>query len=739
MDTLIIDNYDSFTYNLYQLVAEANGKPPIVIPNDRVSWDILKQHNFDNIILSPGPGHPSHDRDFGICRQVILEANIPLLGVCLGHQGIGYFYGGTVEKAPQVMHGRSSEIYHDNSPLFHNIPSPFKAVRYHSLIVRNPLPRNLQETAQTVDGLVMALQHREKPFWGVQFHPESICTEYGQQLITNFRELTLQFWKKQNRTFYVRQKHQRKDSKSFASATPFGSIDLPSNLTASRVSRDCVHFRKLDWFRDPEDVFVGIYQNSSHSFWLDSSTNDRDKSRFSFMGDRSGSDSFEVSYQVDHQQFKISKLGKNSIHAGNIFDFLKDEIDRRYCPTPDLPFDFNCGFVGYLGYELKADCGSTNRHSSPLPDAMFLFVDRLIAFDFQERCLYLVCYVGNSDRAISQSWFDNMENQLKNISTAPRVKRKTKDCSPQFTLSRDREQYLKDIETCFQEIDRGESYEICLTDRLHTDDRPEPLSFYRILRQHNPAPYSAFLKFGEIAVVCSSPERFLRIDRERWVESKPIKGTAKRSRNLDEDWQSKETLWLSEKERSENLMIVDLLRNDLGKVCDIGTVSVPKLMEIETYSTVHQMVSTVRGKLRSNFSAIDCIRAAFPGGSMTGAPKKRTMEILDQLESEARGIYSGSLGFLGLNGTADLNIVIRTAIVTPTGTTIGVGGAIVSLSNPEAEFDEILLKARALIEAIAQTPQIELDSSEQLNTESLFEGSRSLTDIHQNVAIKQRD
>lgn len=706
IDTLIIDNYDSFTYNLYQLVAEANGKPPIVIPNDRVSWDILQQQIFDNIILSPGPGHPRNERDFGVCRQVILEANIPVLGVCLGHQGIGYFCGGTVGKAPQVMHGRSSEIYHDKSELFRGIPSPFKAVRYHSLIVRDPLPSNLQKTAQTVDNLVMAIQHRDKPLWGVQFHPESICTEYGKQLIENFKELTLKFWDKQNRTFCTRQKQKWKEFESIASATPKGSIAVSSALTASQVSRDCVHFRKLDWFREPEDVFVKFYQHSSHSFWLDGSTNDRNLSRFSFMGDCSGSDSFWVSYKIDRQQLTISNLGQESIHTGNIFEFLQEEIERRYCLTPALPFDFNCGFVGYFGYELKADCGSTNRHSSPLPDAMFIFADRLIAFDLQERCIYLVCYRKNGDRQKSIAWFDEIENQLQNLKSAPSIQKNNSKTSISFTLSHDRDKYLKNIETGFQEIDCGESYEICLTNQIHTIYQPEPLSLYRILRQHNPAPYSAFLKLGEIAVICSSPERFLRIDRHRQVESKPIKGTVKRSHNLDEDWQLKHALWMSEKERSENLMIVDLLRNDLGKVCEIGTVSVPKLMEIETYATVHQMVSTVRGKLRSNFSTIDCIRAAFPGGSMTGAPKQRTMEILDRLESEARGIYSGSLGFLGLNGTADLNIIIRTAIVTPTGTTIGVGGAIVSLSNPESEFDEILLKARALIDAIAQTPEV---------------------------------
>jgi para-aminobenzoate synthetase len=271
-----------------------------------------------------------------------------------------------------------------------------------------------------------------------------------------------------------------------------------------------------------------------------------------------------------------------------------------------------------------------------------------------------------------------------------------------FRPARGREQYLADILRCQSALAAGESYEVCLTDQIHTDAAPDPWYLYRGLRRSNPAPFAAFLKLGELSVVSSSPERFLSVDRQRKVMARPIKGTAPRSADPAQDEATRKELGEDEKTFAEHLMIVDLLRNDLGRVCEVDTVRVPELMVIEQYATVHQMISNIEGTLEAGRSAIDCVRACFPGGSMTGAPKLRTMEIIDDIEREARGVYSGAIGWFGLDGTVDLSIVIRTIVMRPGATTIGAGGAIVMQSDPAEEFEEILLKARAPMAAIAK-------------------------------------
>ncbi|HET7508702.1 MAG TPA: aminodeoxychorismate synthase component I, partial [Solirubrobacterales bacterium] len=269
-----------------------------------------------------------------------------------------------------------------------------------------------------------------------------------------------------------------------------------------------------------------------------------------------------------------------------------------------------------------------------------------------------------------------------------------------LSLARPRERYLEDVETCLDDLLDGESYEICLTNLLQAEVDIDPLDLYRRLRQVNPAPFAAYLRFGDLAVLSSSPERFLRVGRDGEAEARPIKGTSRRGATPAEDARLAAALAADEKNRAENLMIVDLLRNDLGAVCEVGSVEVPEMMAVETYETVHQLVSSVRGQLRRDASALEAVHSCFPPGSMTGAPKLRTTAILDKLEGAPRGVYSGAIGWFGLGGAADLAVAIRTIVHSDRRATIGAGGAVVLQSDPEREYEEMLLKAAAALRAV---------------------------------------
>jgi para-aminobenzoate synthetase len=676
--TLIVDNYDSFTFNLYHLIACVNGVEPLVFRNDEITWEQFQELGIDNIVISPGPGRPENDRDFGICRRILLESQKPVFGVCLGLQGLGHLFGGEVVEAPEPVHGRTSSIFHDGSGIFAGIPQGFSAVRYHSLMVGRPVPDCLRVTAWTEDELIMGLEHRERPIWAVQFHPESVCTEFGEELMRNFADLTR--------------------SLGTEGRGLNGFNGLKSAQCVQSVANNFLFTRRLDIHPCPERAFCRLFGDESPAFWLDTAIPESGRGRFSFMGAVGGPNSFWLTYSVADRQLVLNRGAQREIRGVSLFDFLQEHLDGHRTQGVDLPFDFNGGFVGYLGYELKADCGAQDAHRSLNPDASLMFVDRFLAFDHLEKAVYLICSGTPDDRAGANEWFDQVEHLLRSASDdsplpAPRAE------SIRFSLEQDRQQYLKNIRSCLRSIRAGESYEICLTNRLTARTTVDPLAYYRVLRRFNPAPHSAFLRFPEVSVACSSPELFLEVDRNSVVESKPIKGTAARAADAGEDQLAREMLRTSVKTRSENLMIVDLLRHDLGRVSEVGSIDVPEMMKVETYRNLHQLVSTIRGRLRPDATSIDCVRSAFPGGSMTGAPKLRTMELIDRLETSARGVYSGAIGYLALNGAANLNIVIRTAVFSGGNVSVGAGGAIVALSNPEEEFSEMVLKSRALVDA----------------------------------------
>ena len=442
------------------------------------------------------------------------------------------------------------------------------------------------------------------------------------------------------------------------------------------------------------------------------------------MGDSEGPLGAVVTYEVEAGQVRVERGGEVELHDESIFDFLTREQhclgDVAKAPpgvggsAVDLPFDFDCGFVGYLGYELKADCDGDAAHRANTPDAAFIQADRLIAFDHHQRHIYLLALINSNPPELHQILglagreFDAvregerwLEETSRRLAELPRVAEPHLDAGRVgFALRRSADRYRDDISSCKDYLTAGHSYEICLTNTLAGEVAAEPLELYRALRRANPAPFAAYLRLGDLAVLSSSPERFLAVDRRGRAEARPIKGTGRRGADPAEDASLAADLAADAKSRAENVTIVDLMRNDLGRVCELGSVEVPELARVETYETVHQLVSSVRGRLREDVGAAEAVRACFPPGSMTGAPKVRTMEIIDELEGAARGVYSGAIGWFGLGGACDLSVAIRTIVLDGSSATVGAGGAIVVDSDLEAELAEMLLKAQASIAAI---------------------------------------
>lgn len=697
MTALLIDNYDSYTYNVFHLMAEVSGEEPIVIRNDAVSWKALSPWDFDAIVLSPGPGHPRRWHDFGVCADILRFSEIPVLGICLGHQGLGQVLDGTVATAPTAMHGRLSRVRHLGSDLFAGIPQDFSVVRYHSLAVGDSLGPEGRITAWTAEGVVMGIEHVSRPLWGVQFHPESVASEHGHQLIENFYGLA----RRRQAAHTPAPARRTRSTETSTAANPPAILRQGPRLQLRK--------RTIEGAPSTELLFERLLGDADHAFWLDSAGAPTPLARCSYMGTSSGPDSCLLEYDVEQRTVTERRDGTISTEHGSIFEILERRLraDPLLPKKEEIPPGLLGGFVGYLGYECKADCGSPNAHHSDLPDAVMMLANRIVAVDHLNRRTHVIALATAQDED-AQEWLDAAEAVVHALVAEPAEREPMDDFehagsrSVSFRCGRGREQYLADIARCQAALNCGESYEICLTDQIATDASPDPWTLYRLLRRRNPAPFGAYLKLGELAVLSSSPERFLSIGRDRRVQARPIKGTAPRSRDPLRDRKLGAQLRSDEKTFAEHLMIVDLLRNDLGRVCTPGSVSVPELMVVEPYATVHQLISNVTGMLEPGRTPVDCVRACFPGGSMTGAPKLRTMGIIDDIERTARGPYSGALGYFGLDGTVDLSIIIRTIVLQPSGATIGAGGAIVTQSDPQQEFDELLLKARAPMEAIAQ-------------------------------------
>jgi para-aminobenzoate synthetase len=411
---------------------------------------------------------------------------------------------------------------------------------------------------------------------------------------------------------------------------------------------------------DPVDRFGELAATYDRMFWLDGGGAREWSGRRSILGFLRDED-VSLTYDASTRQVLRHRDGDAEVVGDDPFAALAEEVARDHG-------DPAVSWVGYFGYACRADLPAAT--GSGVPDAVWMRV----------RDPLFVTHGPGAE--------------------APAARR---DGAAAGTPA--------DYREAFDEVQRqlrlGNSYEVNLTYRESVTAPVDPVTAYLRLRAANPAPYAGYLQHHGVHLLSSSPERFATIDRERWLETKPIKGTTPRGRTTAEDEELRRSLATDPKYRAENLMIVDLLRNDLSMVCAPGTVTVPTLMEVESYTSVHQLVSTVRGRLRDDVGTVDALHALFPAGSMTGAPKLRTMQIIDAVERSPRGVYAGAFGWVGADGRADLGVVIRSLVARRDGDgwryELGTGGGITVRSDVHEEYAETRWKAERLLSAVRDT------------------------------------
>jgi len=468
-----------------------------------------------------------------------------------------------------------------------------------------------------------------------------------------------------------------------------------------------------------------LIKDNPYSFFLDSGMDPQRLGRYSFLG----SEPFLV-MSSRGSEITLVRGREHEVQHGNPFDAIGKLLEiykLDHCPAP-IPF--LGGAVGYFSYDLRhfiERLPSTAIDDLQLPESYFAFYDAILAFDRLEGRAYLVAtgfpeaeerqrlmrarmrleemkawlYASSPHQEASPPRRERLgEEKFQPIQENRRVLLKSN-----FTP----EEYIKAIDRVREYIAAGDVFQVNLSQRFEADLKIPPYELYKRLRLVNPAPFASYINFQGVTIVSASPERFLKVQGDL-VETRPIKGTRPRGRDTVEDERLAQELTHSTKDQAENVMIVDLERNDLGRVCHYGTVKVTELAILETFPTVFHLTSTVVGRLRRGKSNIDLLKATFPGGSITGAPKVRAMEIIDELEPTKRSAYTGSIGYLSFNEDMDINIVIRTFLIKGGKAYFQVGGGIIYDSDSEAEYIETLDKAKALILALQLAPEVVVEA-----------------------------
>ena len=469
-----------------------------------------------------------------------------------------------------------------------------------------------------------------------------------------------------------------------------------------------MYIKELSLKTDPSTIFTQLL-DAPYPFWLDSSVDHQKLGRFSFMG----ADPF---YQLIAQgkQTTVVDFLKGTRETENqpLFPLLHHLMSRWQRPkTAGLPFE--AGAVGYLGYELGHQIEKfphTTINDLQMPDAFLSFYDALLAIDHLQQKLFIISTglplsneQARKKRAAAR--FRWLEKIIQKAGSSPSPSIVPLHFGRHRKSNFSYEHYMKAVRRILEYISAGDIYQVNLSQRFAIDFTGNPWDFYRRFRTLSPAPFGTYLVTDDHIIMSNSPERYLLIN-DDYIETRPIKGTRPRGETPEIDEQLRQELINSSKDQAEHIMIVDLERNDLGRIARYGSVHVPEMEIVESYANVHHLVSTVAARIDPAYSTVDCIANSFPGGSITGAPKLRSMEIIDELEPSCRGVYTGSIGYLDFSGDIDLNIAIRTALHHHNTLYFQVGGGIVADSDPQLEYEETITKAESFLKTLGEDTNV---------------------------------
>ncbi|CAN6610262.1 aminodeoxychorismate synthase [Trichomonascus vanleenenianus] len=725
---LLIDSYDSFTFNLSELIERVTHATVVTIHNDTVSSEVFVNEilpHFDAVVVGPGPGSPGNPADAGVLPALWTlpqDKVLPIFGVCLGFQSMVLGFGGEVKRLEVVKHGQPGKIEHNGQSIFAGITEPFLSTRYHSLHgILGADDHEIIPLAYVEDEsgrILMAGQHVSKPFYGVQYHPESVCSFHGDTVLGNFWKMAQEWSEANGRVKATDSDALNAIIRSYGiKPLPFAQRQLASNGSEGAVIFESVPVDHVNLKGSQLAVALcDLVKQQGFDFTLLNSG--AEPGRWSIIGllekDKTKMLTHYLSYQPDKVFIRpyggdeSTEVAETLCEKG-VYEFLAQymlpKLEKFKNATTPPESRFVGGLMGYLSYEMGDIPDKVEQIERKYADVSLVDIERSILIDQKTNQLYVVSIV-EDDVAFVKDLAKDITKFVASPIKLEDVPSSSASCFSEpakFTFP-DRETYIDKIEQAKEFLRSGDSYELCLTaqTKIHLPGYLDPWQLYKILLNRNPSPYSCYLDLLDSALVGSSPERFMSWTAGGLCEYRPIKGTVKKVPGMT--YEKAHAILNTPKERGENLMIVDLIRHDLNQM--VENVRVEKLMTVEEYHTVYQLVSVIQGDLPPRYIGIDLLAHSLPPGSMTGAPKKRSVEILRDLEDHTRrGIYSGVSGFWSVTDEGDWSVIIRSAFSYKnednTLWRIGAGGAITILSDSGEEWEEMKTKLESALQAFS--------------------------------------